>query len=88
LSCLAGSAEAIPANTIADRLWRLEEAGIVQRDRYTERPPRYEYRLTDRGRALGPVLDALARWGTEHIPHTLRLGRCAAAADPLGGRRL
>ena len=74
---LAGAAEAIPTNTLADRLRRLEEAGIVARDRYSERPARYEYRLTERGRALGPVLQAIADWGTEHIPNTRRLGEAA-----------
>ena len=76
---LSGSAEAIPTNTLADRLRRLEQAGIVQRDRYSQRPPRYEYRLTDRGRALGPVLEAMARWGSEHIPGTVRLGEIRSA---------
>jgi DNA-binding HxlR family transcriptional regulator len=71
---LAGSAEGIPTNTLADRLRRLEEAGIVDRAPYSEHPPRYAYRLTDRGRSLGPVLRAVANWGTEHIPNTKRLG--------------
>lgn len=70
---LAASPEAIPTNTLADRLRRLEEAGVVTRTRYTDHPPRHSYRLTDRGRALGPVLDALATWGVAHIPHTRRL---------------
>jgi DNA-binding HxlR family transcriptional regulator len=71
---LAGAAEGIPTNTLADRLRRLEEAGIVRRERYSARPARYEYRLTERGRALGPVLHAMAEWGTAHISNTRRLG--------------
>ena len=84
---LAASAEAIPTNTLADRLRRLEEAGIVQRVPYSERPSRHAYRLTDRGRALGPVLRAIASWGTEHIPNTKRLGEGAqpAALTPSSG---
>jgi DNA-binding HxlR family transcriptional regulator len=71
---LLSAAEGISTNTLADRLRRLEEAGVVQRCRYNEHPPRDEYRLTDRGRALGPVVDAIAEWGLEHLPDTVRLG--------------
>lgn len=82
---LAGSPEAIPTNTLAERLRRLEEAGIVTRDRYSDHPPRHSYRLTERGRALGPVLDAMATWGVGHLPGTLRLGEvhAPAAARPV-----
>lgn len=65
---LAGSFESIPTNTLADRLRKLEEAGIVAREQYSDRPPRYSYHLTARGRALGPVLEAIADWGLAHIP--------------------
>jgi DNA-binding HxlR family transcriptional regulator len=70
---LAASHESIPTNTLADRLRRLEDAGIVAREPYTNRPPRYAYRLTEAGRALAPVLDALVTWGSTHIPGTRRL---------------
>ena len=78
---LAGSAEGIPTNTLADRLRRLEDAGIIERRRYSEHPPRHTYRLTDRGRALGPVLRAVADWGKQHIPHTQRLGQVRPADE-------
>jgi DNA-binding HxlR family transcriptional regulator len=71
---LADAAEAIPTNTLTDRLRRLQDSEILIRRQYEEHPPRYAYRLTDRGRALGPVLDALADWGVEHLPGTRRLG--------------
>ncbi|MFI0445414.1 winged helix-turn-helix transcriptional regulator [Actinomadura sp. 6N118] len=71
---LADSAEAIPTNTLADRLRRLAEAGIIERVPYNERPLRYSYRLTERGRQLGPVVDALADWGARNLPGTRRLG--------------
>ncbi|GAB2858206.1 winged helix-turn-helix transcriptional regulator [Lentzea nigeriaca] len=71
---LAASAEGIPTNTLADRLRKLEDAGILDKQAYTDRPLRYEYTLTDRGRALGPVLDAIATWGVTYIPGTRRLG--------------
>jgi DNA-binding HxlR family transcriptional regulator len=51
-------------NILADRLARLVEAGILERRRYSERPPRDEYRLTEKGIDLWPVLVSLARWGT------------------------
>jgi DNA-binding HxlR family transcriptional regulator len=78
----AGAAEAIPTNTLADRLRRLEDAAIVERLPYSERPPRYTYRLTEVGRRLGPVVDALAEWGVRHLPGTRRLTPGAAHASP------
>lgn len=69
---LAASNERIPTNTLADRLRKLEDAGIVARERYSDRPPRHTYRLTSSGRALAPVVDAIATWGTTHLPGTRR----------------
>lgn len=71
---LATSAEGMPTNTLADRLRRLEESGIVTKEPYSERPLRHQYRLTERGHALGPVLDAMATWGVDHLTGTRRLG--------------
>jgi len=65
------SPEGIPTNILAERLRRLERAGIVHKTLYQERPPRYAYHLTDRGRDLGPVLRAMVKWGNRHIPGTL-----------------
>jgi DNA-binding HxlR family transcriptional regulator len=45
---------------------RLEEAGVIERRRYSDRPPRDEYVLTAVGRDLSPVLTALREWGTRH----------------------
>jgi DNA-binding HxlR family transcriptional regulator len=67
---LADSLERIPTNILADRLVRLESAGIITRRAYQERPVRYAYTLTKKGSALGDVLLALVRWGKEHIPGT------------------
>ena len=53
----------IPAATLAARLKHLAETGIVERMRYQDRPPRYEYRLTAKGRDLWPVTVALREWG-------------------------
>ena len=48
---------------ITARLRELEAAGVVSRVAYAEVPPRVEYSLTPRGRALRPVVDALRSWG-------------------------
>jgi DNA-binding HxlR family transcriptional regulator len=67
---LAASAEHIPTNILADRLRRLEQAGLVERRQYNERPPRYEYRLTRTGKDLAPVVRSVAAWGLQHVPGT------------------
>ena len=67
---LAESPERIPTNILADRLKRMEEAGIIASTPYQQRPVRYAYALTAKGTALGDVLLALVRWGKRHIPGT------------------
>lgn len=49
------------------QLRQLEEDGIVQRQVYAEVPPRVEYSLTEFGRTLGPVLEAMKLWGDSFI---------------------
>jgi DNA-binding HxlR family transcriptional regulator len=66
------SDEHIPTNILADRLKRLEREGLLTRVPYSSHPLRVEYHLTDEGRALGRVVDALADWGTRHFPGTQR----------------
>ncbi len=61
-----GSLDGISPNTLSARLKQLMDAGIADRTLYTEHPPRAEYRLTKKGRALGPVLGALRKWGNDH----------------------
>ena len=70
---LADSPEGIPTNILAERLKRLEGAGIISSAAYQERPVRYAYTLTKKGTALGEVLIALVRWGKEYIPGTRTL---------------
>jgi DNA-binding HxlR family transcriptional regulator len=67
---LAASPEGIPTNILAERLKRLEGAGIITSAPYQERPVRYAYTLTKKGTALGEVLLAIVRWGKEYIPGT------------------
>jgi DNA-binding HxlR family transcriptional regulator len=59
--------ERIPTNLLADRLKRLEAWGLVTRERYSDRPPRFAYALTAKGEALRPVLAALAEWGRAEL---------------------
>lgn len=55
-------------SVLTARLGKLVESGILQRDIYSERPPRYEYSLTAKGAQLGLVLDALEDWGRDNLP--------------------
>lgn len=52
-----------PRDRLAARLRSLEAAGVVERQPYSERPPRFEYHLTPAGRDLSTVMDALRSWG-------------------------
>ena len=54
--------EGIPPRTLAARLAELEEAGILERRVLDTRPPRAEYRLTEAGRRLRYVIEALNAW--------------------------
>lgn len=64
------SPEGISTNLLADRLQRMEAAGLITAIPYSEHPVRMDYRLTPAGRALRPVVDALASWGLAHLPGT------------------
>ena len=66
------SPERIPTNILAERLKRLERAGLIVSAPYSQHPPRFDYHLTERGRALAPVVDAIALWGLEQFPGTRR----------------
>jgi DNA-binding HxlR family transcriptional regulator len=57
----------VASNVLTERLNRLVDEGIAERVRYSERPERFEYRLTRKGRELGLVLLALMQWGDRHI---------------------
>ena len=60
---LLDSLSGISTNLLAERLRRLEHEGIITRHYYSEHPPRPEYVLTEKGRSLASVLDALYNWG-------------------------
>jgi len=72
---LADSPERIPTNILAERLKRLEGAGIIVSRPYQERPRRCVYTLTAKGNALGEVLLAFVRWGKQHLPGTLAMNQ-------------
>lgn len=69
-SQLLASPEGIPTNILADRLKRLEEAGIIVRAAYQSHPVRYAYSLSKKGEALGGILLAMVGWGKRYIPGT------------------
>ncbi len=56
-----------PRDLLTRRLRTLEQAGLVERRRYSERPPRFEYLLTDLGRDAGDVLLTLMGFGDRHL---------------------
>ncbi len=58
----------ISPKTLTSRLRRFVDLGLATRVAYPEIPPRVVYELTDTGRDLEPVLDAMATWATAHLP--------------------
>jgi DNA-binding HxlR family transcriptional regulator len=75
----AVSPEGIPTNILADRLARLEQAGVIKSTPYQQNPPRHDYALTPKGLDLKPVLAALVKWGKRHVPGTLTKDEVDAA---------
>jgi DNA-binding HxlR family transcriptional regulator len=57
----------IARNVLTDRLHRLVDEGVLERVRYSERPERFEYHLTYKGRELSVALAGLRQWGDEHM---------------------
>ena len=71
----------ISPRTLSERLRALEQEGILLRQSYAESPPRVEYELTAKGRALLPIIDAMRRFGHEWlVPEHDH----ASAAEPVG----
>ncbi|MEL6259117.1 MAG: helix-turn-helix domain-containing protein [Pseudomonadota bacterium] len=58
----------VTRHVLADRLSKLVEHEVLEKRAYHDRPPRYDYVLTEQGRAIGPALQALKAWGRTHIP--------------------
>jgi DNA-binding HxlR family transcriptional regulator len=60
------SSPGLPTKLLADRLKKLVEHGLVQRVIYSQHPLRAEYRLTEDGQTLAPIVEAIVRWGLDH----------------------
>ena len=75
---LERSLAGISPRTLSLRLRALEEHGIVERQTYPEVPPRVEYALTDKGRALVPLIEDMRRFGREWL-HAGTQARAKAA---------
>ena len=74
----------VAPNILAKRLKHLTGEGLFERRLYNERPPRYEYVLTAKGRDFFPVLMALFAWGNRHLPPeevAMRLGDADTGED-------
>ena len=56
----------VTQKVLTSQLRQMEESGLVIRTVYPEVPPRVEYTLTDLGRSLDPVLDAMRNWGEDY----------------------
>lgn len=69
------SPEHIASNILANRLKKLQAAGLVTRRAYQQNPVRYEYLLTKKGKGLEPVLEAIIVWGRKQYPGTKRFPR-------------
>ncbi|ACY95881.1 winged helix-turn-helix transcriptional regulator [Thermomonospora curvata] len=69
------------------RLRKLEAAGILRRERYSDHPPRFEYHLTPAGRDLGDVLLTLMKWGDRYLnpddPPVRWQHSCGNVLDPV-----
>jgi DNA-binding HxlR family transcriptional regulator len=77
----------IARNVLQKRLERLIEQGVLERALYSERPARYEYRLTEKGLDLWPAMVALLQWGDRYAapaagpPVLLEHRGCGGAVD-------
>jgi DNA-binding HxlR family transcriptional regulator len=79
----------IASNVLSDRLKTLVDEGIAERRPYGERPQRHEYRLTQKGLDLQPVLLSLMAWSDKHMPvkggpiHELTHTECGHTFEPV-----
>ena len=60
------SSPGLPPKLLSDRLKKLEQHDLIERVIYSQHPLRAEYRLTEQGLSLEPVVNVVARWGLEH----------------------
>ena len=79
------SLEGISPKTLSDRLHALESEGIVHRQTFGEVPPRVEYSLTEKGRALADIIEAMRAFGSAWLQAN---GECYDEAEESGERML
>ena len=84
-SDLLARSPGMPPKVLSSRLKRLMEHGLVEREVYSEHPLRAEYRLTERGQTLRPVMIAIGTWGFQQLFADEPQVR-AAIAEALGDR--
>jgi DNA-binding HxlR family transcriptional regulator len=82
---LAQAVPGIAPNILAERLRRLEAERVVRATPYSERPPRFDYQLTDEGTELAGALRLLADWGSR-VARDAEPVRHAACGTPLEAR--
>jgi DNA-binding HxlR family transcriptional regulator len=58
----------VTRHVLSDRLKWLVDMGVLERNVYSDRPVRYAYRLTEKGRDFAPALVGLKDWGKKHMP--------------------
>ncbi len=83
---LAGSLPGLAPNILTSRLRRLSREGLVLAAAYSQRPPRYEYRLSEEGRQLAGALRLLAHWGTLSSGGRVEGPRHRSCGTPLEAR--
>jgi DNA-binding HxlR family transcriptional regulator len=65
-SDLENRLDSISPRTLSQRLDMLQKEEIIKKQQYCEHPPRYKYQLTEKGRELKSVLQAMANWGNKY----------------------
>jgi DNA-binding HxlR family transcriptional regulator len=77
----------VARNVLSDRLQRLVDEGLLERRRYQERPERFEYRLSEKGIDLWPIVISLMKWGDRYYappegrPRIVRHRDCGGEVD-------
>ena len=74
----------VNTTTLTQRLNLLERAGVLAKTVHSTMPPRTSYALTEAGRALAPVLDAIAAWSHKYLPDLGAPPACPGDALPDG----
>lgn len=75
------SPEAVASNILANRLSKLQAAGLITRRAFQHNPVRYEYFLSKRGKALESILEAIVAWGKKQFPGTEKFPRISRRSE-------